>query len=430
MKRTVLAIVLITLAPVLFAETIRFDPPNATAHHSVDAIVSGIWPHSCVPSVKGITFAGSTIVLRLNTAVPPEVSCAQATTQYARTFHLEVLSAGTYTVITLADDGNNVTELTRTPLIVRDAETLSIEPYAVPVSGGQIVIKNPLGLAGSRVTIGGVQVASTDLNGQLIVNAPAHAAGAVDVDIFPSFCDPCPPATIATAALIYYDPASADPAVFEPILFPFSFEGPGSFGSQWTTQSFILAGSSRAFFRDPLPCTGCSAVLSASAQLNNDGNPWGRLLYAIRGTTETVDYSSRIHDISRQSSTVGAEVPIVRERDFRGQLRFVNVPVDGRFRTTLRMWSLGDFPEYHVLIGSDSTPVTPLYTARIPGTAMWFGSIDLTPMLLQLKTSPVNVTVYPSGFGSKFLPLFAPPIWGMLSITNNASQQVTIISPQ
>ena len=44
MKRTALAILLFALAPVLVAETIRFDPPAVTAHRAVDAIVSGNWP--------------------------------------------------------------------------------------------------------------------------------------------------------------------------------------------------------------------------------------------------------------------------------------------------------------------------------------------------------------------------------------------------
>jgi hypothetical protein len=425
MKRLIVTAAMLLLLAAAFArgETIRFDPPNPTAHHSVDAIVSGTWPDGCLPSVKGITVAGSTILLRLNTLLAPDAGCYQALTQYNRTFHLEVLPAGVYTVIALADSGNDLLELTRTSLIVRDAETLRIEPYAVPTSGGPIVIDNPFDVA-ATVNIGDFNAPNTSkFVSVLTANAPPHAAGAVNVAV-----NSGDRTVSANAALIYYDPADADPAVFEPILYPMSFQGLGALGSVWKTENFMLAGRSPSFFRDPLPCSGCSTVLNADVQLFNDENPWGHLLYAMRGTTGTVDFASRIRDTSKQSSAIsGTEVPIVREGDFRGQLRFVDVQVDGRFRTTLRMWSLGDFPEYIVLIGS--SPALPLHTTRIAGTSMWFGSLDLTPTLLESRTSPVSITIFPSGFGSNLTSIALPRIWGMLSITNNVSQQVTIVSP-
>ncbi len=425
MKRLLVSVAMLLLVTVIArGENIRFDPPNATAHHSVDAIVSGTWPDGCVPQVKGVTVAGSTILLRLNTQLAPDAGCYEAVTQYARTFHIEVLPAGTYTVIALADSGDNVSELNRTPLIVRDAETLHIEPYAVPTTGGPIVIDNPTNDAVSSLNIGDVNVPNDSAFSTVLhANAPPHPAGAVNVVL-----NSDGGAVTSTAALIYYDPAAADTAVFEPILYPMSFQGFGALGSQWKTENFILAGSTSAFFRDPLPCSGCSTALSADVQLFTDDNPWGHLLYAMRGTTATVDFASRVRDISKVSSaTSGTEVPIVREHDFRGQLRFVGVQADGRYRTTLRMWSLGDFPEYLVIIGSN--PALPLHTTIIPGTSMWFGSLDLTPAILQSKTSPLSITIFPSGFGSNFSSIALPPIWGMLSLTNNTSQQVTIISP-
>jgi hypothetical protein len=333
-----------------------------------------------------------------------------------------VLPAGGYTVILVADAGATSTELGRSPLIVRDTETLGIFPYAVPITGGPISMGNPFYLAAATLTIGGVTVpADSNIDGALLAVAPPHAAGVVDVVVNSTA------GTVSSkAALIYYDPASADPAVFEPILFPLSFQGPGAFGSQWTTESFIYANGSTAFFRDPLPCAGCSTAFSiGSKQLNTTANPWGHVLYAMRGTTGSLDFASRIHDTSRQAQTAGTEVPVVRERDFRGQLRFMNLPVDARYRATLRLWSLGDFPQFVVVVDSTPAQQVPLSLTRIPGTSMWFGSIDVTSLLTKGSGTPTNVTVYT--FGS---PLPAPQIWGMLSITNNDTQQVTIVSTQ
>jgi hypothetical protein len=417
---------LLLLTAFVSAETIRFDPPNPTASRSVDAIVIGVWPNACLPLVKSVVITPTTITLHFDANVPLGVLCAQSTGPYSRTFHMGIVPPGGYTVILVADARTTSTELGRAPLIVRDAETLNVKPYAVPASGGEIVIDNPFFLAGATITIGGVMVpASSDVDGILVAQAPPHAPGAVDVIV-----NSTSGTVSAKAGLIYYDPAAADPAVFEPILFPLSFQGPGAFGSQWTTESFVLAEGSVAYFRDPLPCAACSTKLSANAQLSNNSNPWGHVLYAMRGTTGTADFASRIRDTSRAAQTAGTEVPIVHERDFRGQLRFPNIPVDSRFRTTLRLWSLGDFPEFHALVYPGSNLVAPLYVTRIPGTSMYFGSADLTSLLPQAKTTPVSVTVFPSGFPGTLSSVLQPPIWGMLSITNNDTQQVTIVSPQ
>jgi hypothetical protein len=422
----VLVSLAVLLAPFAAAETIRFDPPNVTAGHSVDATLSGVWRDGCLPVAKGFVVDGSTITLHLDATRPPGVFCAQLVSAYSRSWHLGVLPAGGYMVIAVADAGSTSTELTRAPLIVRDAETLTISPYAVPMSGGSIGLANPFFLAAATLTIGGVTVpANSEVDGALFANAPPHAPGVVDVVV-----NATNGTVTSKAALIYYDPAAADPAVFEPILFPLSFQGPGAFGSQWTTESFISANSAAAFFRDPLPCTGCSTTFTlGTSRLINDGNPWGHVLYALRGTTEVLDFASRIRDTSRQAITAGTEVPVVRERDFRARLRFMNIPADPKYRVTLRLWALGDFPQYTV--GVDSIPALQngLSLTRISGTSMWFGSMDVTSLVAQGSGNPTALLVSPSPFSpsSNGPP---PPIWGMLSITNNDTQQVTIVSAQ
>ncbi|HEX7679659.1 MAG TPA: hypothetical protein VF713_16120, partial [Thermoanaerobaculia bacterium] len=195
--------------------------------------------------------------------------------------------------------------------------------------------------------------------------------------------------------------------------------------SQWTTDSFLLRDTS-VYFRDPTPCAPCQT--GVGAKLANDGNPWGHVLYAVRGTTDMLDLDSRIRDTSRAAQTAGTEVPIVRERDFRGEIRFLNVPVDIRYRTMLRVWSLGDF-QYIVSFNQIPVQNVLLPLTRIPGTAMWFGSIDVTQLLLSSTSTPVIVDVHPSGFATPPSPLLSPPLWGMLSLTNNDTQQVTVISP-
>ena len=411
---------LLLVTTIVSAETIRFDPPNPTGSRSVDGILTGVWPNGCLPIVRSVVITSTTITLHLDATPPPGFLCTQALGPYTRTFHLGILPPGGYTVIAVADAGTTSTELARAPLIVRDAETIIISPYALPITGGRISLLSLFEFPGT-LTIGGVSV-PIQVGGDIPpwAIAPPHAPGAADVTVNTALFT-----ATSKAALIYYDPAAADPAVFEPILFPVSFQGPGALGSQWVTENFIY-GSGQAFFRDLLPCAGCSQTpLAASTQLINNGNPWGHVLYAMRGTAESLAFASRIRDTSRQSQTAGTEVPVVRERDFRNQLRFLNIPVDPRYRVMLRLWSIGDGGQFSVIVDSTPAQFQGLTVAKIPGTSMSFGSMDVTSLLTKAGNNPSNLTVVTAS--SLTVP---PPIWGMLSITNNDTQQVTIVSPR
>jgi hypothetical protein len=421
---------LLFLASVASADTIAFDPFGPTVNHSVDAIVSGLWNSGCVPSAKNVVVSGSTITLTLDPNLPSN-PCPAVIAPYAAVFHLGILPAGSYTVIAVSESAGVVTERARVSMIVRDSETIHLLPYAVPVTGGRIEFTNPPYPRDNRVTIDGVTVPEGFISdAPPLFDAPPHAPGAVDVVI-----NTASGTLTAKAAVIYYDPASTDPAIFEPILFPVSFQGPGALGSQWVTENFI-ASDIPAFFRDRPAC--CSSVIAGSVQLLNDANPWGRVLYAIRGTTDSLDLASRVRDTSRQAQTAGTEVPVVRERDFRSRLRFMNIPVDSRYRVMLRLWSIGDNPfgnnppfiaAVPVSLLSTPVPVLPISMTKISGTAMSFGSIDVTSLLTRTPANPTTLQVYTTAYRSDAVPLAFPPIWGMLSITNNDTQQVTIISP-
>jgi hypothetical protein len=432
MRARTLAAVLLLVASVASADKIAFDPPAATVNHSVDAIVSGIWNDGCAPQPKNVAVSRSTITLTLDANLPPGVGCTAALTPYARIFHLGILPADSYTVIVAAETAGVLTERARASLIVRDADTVHLLPYAVPTTGGRIQFTSAPFPTGNRVTIDGVTVPAGFISdAPPSFDAPPHAPGAVDVTV-----DLGTSTVTAKAAVIYYDPASTDPAVFEPILFPVSFQGPGSLGSQWTTENFVSFGTP-SFFRDRLPCCLLS-IAGTAGQLLNNANPWGHILYAIRGTADSLSFSSRIRDTSRQAQTAGTEVPVVRERDFRSRLLFLNVPVDSRYRATLRLWAIGDDPfgsglrftaTLPVSLISTPVPFLPIPLTKVAGTAMWFGSIDVTSFLTRTPSNPNVLQVFSSSYQSDAVALAFPRVWGMLSITNNDTQQVTIVSP-
>ena len=381
------------------ADDLRFDPPNPNPHTSVVVLTAGDWPFAyCGPRVSSVTTEGRMITVSLATSQGFGDSFCSSRNQ-ARV-PLGIRPAGIYTVVVVLDD----VERARAILTVRDDTTLLMRPYAVPMSGGDITIRNPFHPDDPEVTIDGAKV-QTSGGPVLFMGAPAHAPGAVDVTVTRGS-----DTITAKAALIYYDPVKADPAVFEPVLFPVSFDGAGAFGSRWTTEN-TLEFHSGSRFRDFKPCSFCVHP----ERLANPSKPWGQVMYALRGTIDETILRSVLYEQSRGG--VGTSIPVVRENDFRGPImRFrMKLPSGGPWRAMVRVWTVTE-PRggYHVISYPNGS--IPLPMTRIPNAEMWFGSLDVTPFLADTSyfgVQPRN---------------FATPLrwWAMLSITNNQTQQVTI----
>jgi len=395
MAAIIRAALVFLVASAALADTIRFVPPNPTTNTSVDVVVRGS-TGGCPARQLGTSTSGSTITLRLNFDPPPNAGCTGALLPYTATFHLGILPAGVKTVVAVQESASSSPrELARKTLIVRD-DALGLHPYAVPLTGGLVIIDNPPAGTPNSVTVDGVTVPAVGTVQGWAFEAPPHAAGpaAVTVNLAGGG------SVSAPFSLVYYEPGSIDPALFEPVLFPLSYEGPGAFGSQWTTESYISEPNS-------------------TKRIMNDNQPWGRVLYLVRGTTDHTFFASRIRDLSRQAQSAGVEIPVVRERDFRlGPIDLLNVPNDARFRAMIRIWTMEDQGMLGVAIGD---AVKPIATTPIPGTALAFASFDITGMLRGVPASPVRV------FGiNGSAP--QPYIFALISITNNETQEVTIIS--
>lgn len=91
----------------------------------------------------------------------------------------------------------------------------------------------------------------------------------------------------------------------------------------------------------------------------------------------------------------------------------------------LRVWAIGDVRQMIVmpdLYPTDTIPVT-VPMANIPGTNLSFGSADLTALMLRAGAT-TSLRVYDPASTR-----YPAPAWGMLSITNNDTQEVTIVTP-
>jgi hypothetical protein len=163
--------------------TTFFDPPNPTSATPVIAHVT-IPPTLCTPSSADVARNGASIAIALH--FPPCPLSPPGFVPFDFAVNLGVLPAGLYDVIT------NGT-LDRGTLVVRDATPpFDVVPNVVPVTGSEIHLRSttsPLLVCPSvclpfSVKIDGKPVAVlTQAPDDIVVSAPPHAAGAVDVTL-------------------------------------------------------------------------------------------------------------------------------------------------------------------------------------------------------------------------------------------------------
>ena len=253
--------------------------------------------------------------------------------------------------------------------------------------------------------------------------------------------------------------AAAQTPDYERILVPVFFQGAGALGSSWTTTvSIANSGTTAIRFADAnLEVQPCAAAC-ACGQTNEvaiesvnrlcilNANPAGLILYRDKssGASEDVHFGGRIADVSRTSDTAGTELKIVRESELRAyRIVLPDIPIGANYRVALRVFDARPFPGIAV-------------TMRIHDRADLFSSIVEDGIPLTATTDVVNgrplhpsfamipdvAAAYPqlAGHGVVTIelllpePLISPPrppaYWAVTSITNNTTQQVTMVTPQ
>lgn len=419
--RPAIFLFLFLIAAMATAANLRFDPPNPTSRTPITAHVVGNFS-GCSPKAErhgpilGITLENC----RLN-APPPAVDV---------TADLGVVPAGVYDVV-VGYQGIAIAVGLST-LVVRDAAppfevtpNVGIGGDEITISGKDVLIcaggPSPLVCGGNAQFDGIAATVKGIVNGQLIVIAPTHQAGPVDITIQKGGD------VLRATASFYYVPSDQPPdaAFYEPVLIPVAFSGPGAFGSQWRTDialrnendfSLLIAGET------PFSRPGAHSTMTPDAN-----RPNGILAYLPRQGSSNVHFGVLVRDLSRQAEVLGTEVPVVREKDFFDRpLELLNVPADPRFRVALRVYDLGTPGGIHIRIqplsGDEMLVDTFVFPAgRNPAYAQISDFLAAYPRLA--GKGPLRITVDAPIPGN-------PTLWAFASITNNETQHVTTISPQ
>jgi hypothetical protein len=238
---------------------------------------------------------------------------------------------------------------------------------------------------------------------------------------------------------------------------------PGSHGSLWTSQLVVHNASPHLAWL--LPEAECSVILpfpitcppefflfqpgeTRAFPLGVDYR-FGAFVYVPRPLKNEVDFQLRARDLSRENEGFGAEIPVVPLDAFTSSpadsVRLFNVPVDSRYRATLRIYggdALAIEARIEIRSQSDGRLIERRFVTLLPGFqrsgAPGSAEFPLTPSYLQLD--PLSDIVRASGEDRVLitvyyqLPLVGPPpfrlpVWAFISITNNVTQEVTVVTP-
>lgn len=255
---------------------------------------------------------------------------------------------------------------------------------------------------------------------------------------------------------------------YERVLVPIMAQSvvPGAFGSLWTTQ-LIVRNESDQFVEISYTIAGCAiecppgraprSTFGISDFLSDPNG--GEFLYIGAPGKGKVSFSLRVQDLSRQSQTWGSAIPVVHESDtFTSTLQLLDVPVDSRFRSALRVYDFGTAQDYsgsavrvriYTMCGigpidgkcADSPLVDTLLNLSKrgsdfanpsrPGAAMVGNLAEAFPQLAnvqptvlpfgQLRPATVRIVIDPVSPDLRF--------WAFVSTTNNETQHVTVIVP-
>ena len=245
--------------------------------------------------------------------------------------------------------------------------------------------------------------------------------------------------------LILSSPAVGQEDRFDRVLLPVAIAEPvpGGYGSIWTTQFVGLNGAPvdvKIRQGSPETCRiTCpndqfppqeTFTFGLIPEWTNGGPTY---LWIESDLMDQVDLHLRVQDISRQAETWGTSIPIVYESDvYTERLVLLDIPTDDRFRQTLRIYDFDGAGETQARIRVFSQTQFPILLAETVVTMPWFEGItrpgfvlipSLTSSFPAIRNEErVLVEVTPVTEGLRF--------WAFVSVTNNETQHVTVISPR
>jgi hypothetical protein len=314
----------------------------------------------------------------------------------------------------------------------------TMTPSHGPVAGGtEITITGSFSSpSGYRVGFGNIHVPATRVSETtLVATTPPHLPGAVGITI--TELD-----MVKFTNLQFTYEGDAGEAYDRFLLPVFTYPIRGAFGSEFRTDltGRLVQNTSvdiwglwpechvTCIFPD-FPTTLTLAAPDL-AGLDRTGTP-GVFIYVPKGHADRVALNLRASDTSRSAENFGTELPIVPARDFvsgYASINLVGIPSDPRFRNTLRVYAYGeDGAALIVTIDGDNVHVEKRLTLPPMDDNFHPGYVELSDFPVNAGMLRVRIDVDVPAIGAEFP---TPDRWGFVSVTNNVTQHITLVTPQ
>jgi hypothetical protein len=226
----------------------------------------------------------------------------------------------------------------------------------------------------------------------------------------------------------------------------------GANGSLWTTELTvhnprdgevgILADVCSVVFLTP-PCQNIAFIPQQTSRriaITRASYSQGAFIYVPRNLNYgPTPMTLRARDLSKTAESFGTEVPIARDSDFAQLVIITDVPTDARYRATLRVYNSSEAPRVvtmrvYTLAGREPIETRSIELAGVnilvfDPTPFHPGYAEIDPLTPLVRASGERVRIEVEDPIRHIVSPPPPPIWALVSITNNDTQQVTTITP-
>ena len=218
----------------------------------------------------------------------------------------------------------------------------------------------------------------------------------------------------------------------------------GANGSLWTTEltvhnprdtPIVVRGSICCDNNVVIPPQTSKAVQIAPASFSQ-----GAFIYLPADPNYgPIPMTLRSRDLSKTAESFGTEVPIARDSDFAQLVIITDVPTDARYRATLRIYNSSEAPRVVTMRVYTLTGSTPIETRSVElsginvlvfdPTPFHPGYAQVDPLTPAVRAAGPRVRIEIEDPIRHIVSPPPPPIWALVSVTNNDTQQVTTVTP-
>jgi hypothetical protein len=444
---------LITIALVMFCSALFSDvtvsPAIPAAGTPFDVRVEGTWRDSCVPTDPKLFIADKKLIATFSLS---GTACLSAVSPFSATVHIPPLAGGTYQLSArLLDSGGPRPFFEKTIEVSGPSSGVTSIVSGFDTSAGNRVVKirgsfpgaTPAVFFGSKAAEAVEKISDQEIHA--VAPSQTHV-NVVDVTIRGDGYNYVVPSGFTYVNLLDYERFLVPIATHNPV--------PGSFGSLWQSELRLLNQSAIAlqpgidiFHLEGADGAPQNRVVAPAivTPLPDSDNPPATMFYVRRELAPYVSPQLRIRDLSRQPETWGTEIPVVRESHLGSSVTLVDVPMRSGFRNMLRLYitdyvgccatnvrffsANGDeLARRDVFLqhanGSIGGLVPPPY--RREGSR----EFELQPAYAQIDLQSVPEIAGQDTIWIRAQTYGAQHLWGFVSVTNDATQHVTAITPQ